>query len=65
MGVYLIGTGDDTEELVLEGNKSLFDPMIVAPRTKPPVIPFARNFSDSTGVFYVQNVLRRNTYAGH
>ncbi len=56
MGIYLIGTGDDTEELVLEGNKSLFDPMIVSPRVKPPAIPFSRNFSDTTGVFYVQNV---------
>lgn len=56
IGIYLIGTGDDTEELVLEGNKSLFDPMLVSPRVKPPAIPFSRNFSDTTGVFYVQNV---------
>jgi hypothetical protein len=56
MGIYLIGTDDDTEELVLEGNKSLFDPMIVSPRMRPPAIPFSRNFSDTTGVFYVQNV---------
>jgi hypothetical protein len=56
MGIYLIGTDDDTEELLIEGNKSLFDPMIVSPRMRPPAIPFSRNFSDTTGVFYVQNV---------
>jgi hypothetical protein len=55
MGIYLIGR-NNMEELVLEGSKSLFDPIIVAPRPKPQVIPFSRNFSDSTGVFYVQNV---------
>jgi hypothetical protein len=55
MGIYLIGR-NNMEELLPEGFRSFFDPMIVAPRSKPPVIPFSRNFRDTAGVFYVQNV---------
>jgi hypothetical protein len=58
MGIYLIGIDNNTEELAIEGKKSLFDPKIVSPRVKPPVIPFSRNFSDTTGVYYVQNVYK-------
>lgn len=55
MGIYLIGC-DGTEELLFEGNRSLFDPMVIAPRKKPNVVPANRNYSDKTGCFYVQNV---------
>ena len=33
-GIYLIGR-DGTQELIIEGNRSLFDPMIIEPRPKP------------------------------
>lgn len=55
MGIYFIDR-DGTEELLIEGELSLFDPMIIAPRPKPQVIPSMRNYSDKKGVFYVQNV---------
>ena len=55
MGIYLIGT-DSTEELLIEGSLSLFDPQIVGPRFKPNVIPTVRNFEEKNGRFYVQNV---------
>ena len=54
-GIYLIGT-DDTEELLIEGARSLFDPQPVGPRFQPNVIPFMRDFQSPTGRFYVQNV---------
>ena len=54
-GIYLIGR-DGTEEILLEGQESLFDPMIIAARPKPNVIPTMRNFTDKEGQFYVENV---------
>ena len=55
MGIYLIGR-DGTEELIHEGDLSLFDPQIVGTRFKPNVIPSMRNYKDENGRFYVQNV---------
>ena len=55
MGIYLIGT-DGTEELLFEGNQSLFDPQIIQPHAKPNIIPSMRNHSDKKGIFYIQNV---------
>lgn len=54
-GIFLVGR-DGTEELVLEGNESLFDPMLLEPKTKPNNIPTMRNYTDTKGSFYVQNV---------
>lgn len=54
-GLWLMGC-DGTAELLLEGERSLFDPMIVAPRPKPAAIPDMRDDTNPTGVFYVQNV---------
>lgn len=54
-GIYLVWK-EGAEEIILEGNRSLFDPMIVAPRPKPHTIPVARNFTDENGQFYVENV---------
>lgn len=54
-GIYLIGR-DGTQELIIEGNRSLFDPMIIEPRPKPHAIPSNRNYTDKKGSFYVQNV---------
>lgn len=55
MGLFLIGR-DGTEELILEGVQSLFDPMIISPKNRPNVLPSTRNYTDKTGCFYVQNV---------
>ena len=54
-GIYLVGY-DGTEELLIEGNESLFDPQIIQSRQKPNILPFMRNFRDSFGQFYVENV---------
>lgn len=54
-GIYLVGR-DGTQELLLEGNRSLFDPMIIEPRPKPHAIPSNRNYTNKKGTFYVQNV---------
>lgn len=63
MGIYLLGR-DGTEELLFEGNQSLFDPQIVGPRFKPNAIPSMRNFEDKNGCFYVQNVYEGTHMAG-
>lgn len=55
MGIYLMGR-DGTEELLLEGNHSLFDPMLLEPRYQPQRVPSMRNDAEKTGRFYVQNV---------
>lgn len=55
MGIYLVGR-DGTEELLLEGNLSLFDPQVIGPRFRPHAIPSMRNYEDKNGRFYVQNV---------
>ncbi len=54
-GIYFVSR-DGTEELILEGNQSLFDPMPIAPRQKPNIIPTVRNYTSETGQFYVDNV---------
>ena len=54
-GIYFIGR-NGTEELLIEGKSSLFDPMIVEPRKIPGNIPAMRNYISNKGVFYVQNV---------
>lgn len=54
-GIYLVGR-DGTQELILEGDRSLFDPMIIESRPKPHAIPSNRNYTDKKGTFYVQNV---------
>lgn len=55
MGIFLVGR-DGTEELLLERNLSLFDPMILTSRDKPNVFPHIRNYEAESGQFYVQNV---------
>ncbi len=54
-GIYLMGR-DGTHELVIEGNRSLFDPMVIEARPKPLAIPSNRNNAEKQGTFYVQNV---------
>ena len=55
MGIYLVEM-DGGETLVAEGKQGLYDPMPIAPRFRPNVIPAARNHESKAGVFYVQNV---------
>ncbi|MGL5682210.1 MAG: hypothetical protein ACRDDZ_04035 [Marinifilaceae bacterium] len=55
MGIYLLGP-NALEELILEGNHSLFDAQIVETRFKPHAIPSALESNTSNGRFYVQNV---------
>lgn len=44
------------EEIILEGEHSIFDPMIIEERPKPARIPTMRNYTDDYGQFYVENV---------
>ncbi len=55
MGIYLVGV-DGTEELILEGNLNLFDPMPLEKRFKPTALPNMRDMEQENGTFYVQNI---------
>ncbi|MBT7095200.1 MAG: hypothetical protein HN936_18280, partial [Bacteroidetes bacterium] len=56
MAIYHIQL-DGGENLLFEDpSASCFDPMPLAPRFKPPVIPFKRNFTNGPGQFYVSDV---------
>jgi hypothetical protein len=58
MGLFLVDTFGN--ELLLHVEEpGCFDPMPLAPRERPPVIPERRDFENAPGVFLVQNV-----YAG-
>lgn len=54
-GIYLVGM-DGTEELLIEGERSVFDPHIVEAPAKVVSLPTMRNFEDEKGQFYVENV---------
>ena len=54
-GLFLLSM-DGLEELVLEGDRSLYDAQLVQPREKPMALPSMRNYKDTTGRFYVENV---------
>jgi hypothetical protein len=54
-GIYLVGT-DGSEELLVEGTRSVFDPHIVEAPAKAITLPTMRNFKDELGQFYVENV---------
>lgn len=54
MGIYIIDL-DGGEKLLYEDTYSCFDPMPLAPKAKPKIIPTYRNFTDTNGFFYVQN----------
>lgn len=56
MGLYLVDVADNEEHLLLEGNLSVFDPQPLCERFKPAMLPVKRDYSGSTGVFFVQNV---------
>lgn len=54
-GIYLVGM-DGTEELLIEGERSVYDPHIVEAPAKAVSLPMMRNFEDEKGQFYVENV---------
>ena len=54
-GIFLVGM-DGSEELLIEGERSVFDPHIVEPSAKPVSLPMMRNFTSDKGQFYVVNV---------
>ncbi len=53
--IFLVGR-DGEEELILDGEQSLFDPMLVRAPFKPAVIPSMRDYESDHGTFYVQDV---------
>jgi hypothetical protein len=54
-GIFLVGM-DGSEELLIEGERSVFDPHIVESSAKPVTLPVMRNFTSDKGQFYVVNV---------
>ena len=54
-GIFLVGM-DGSEELLIEGERSVFDPHIVESSAKPVTLPMMRNFTSDKGQFYVVNV---------
>jgi hypothetical protein len=63
MGIYLLDLLGH-EVLVHTEAPGCFDPMPLAPRTPPPVIPARRDYSSTEGFFYVQDVYRGAGMAG-
>ncbi|MCG8306810.1 MAG: hypothetical protein MI975_05410 [Cytophagales bacterium] len=55
MGIFLVDRFGN-EVLIHEEEESCFDPMLISPRTREPVVPVRTTFDDSPGYFYVQNV---------
>jgi len=55
MGLYLIDLFGNEILLHVEG-PGCYDPMPLAPRTRPPVIPARRDYENNDGAFYVQDV---------
>ncbi len=55
MGLFLVDTFGN-EVLLCAEAPGCFDPMPLAPRTRPPVIPSRIDLAKDTGTFHVQNV---------
>ena len=62
-GIYLVGM-DGSEELIVEGARSVFDPHIVEATNKPVALPTMRDFKSDKGQFYVENVYEGTHMAG-
>lgn len=63
MGIFIV-TRNGGEQFIKEGTLSLFDPQPIAVRFKPSVIPFAREFGEKPGIYYVQNVYEGTNMKG-
>ncbi|MFV2068334.1 MAG: hypothetical protein ACC645_15300, partial [Pirellulales bacterium] len=57
MGIYLLDVFGN-EVLLHAESPGCFDPMPLAPRPRPPVLPARTEWSQSTGTFYVADVYR-------
>lgn len=63
MGIYLLcDSGEDV--FVYAEAPGCFDPMPLAPRVRPPVIPSRRDFEQQEGTMYVADVYRGTHMAG-
>ena len=63
MGIYLLDVFGN-EVLVHEESPGCFDPMPLAPHSRPPIIPSRRDFNDEAGRFYVLDVYQGTHMAG-
>jgi hypothetical protein len=63
MGLFLVDLFGNEVQLHEEG-PGCFDPMPLAARPRPPVIPARRNFAETEGRFYVQDVYQGTHMAG-
>lgn len=63
MGIFAVDL-DGNESLVHVEAPGCYDPMPLAPRTPPPVIPDRRDFDSLTGTFYVADVYFGTHMAG-
>ena len=55
-GLFLVDTAGNETLLYSDEKYGCFDPMPVAPRIRPPVLPMRRDYSSKTGTFYVLDV---------
>jgi hypothetical protein len=63
MGLFLVDLFGN-EVLLHTEAPGCFDPMPVAPRPRPPVLPARRNFAEVAGRVYIQDVYRGTHMAG-
>lgn len=63
MGIFAVHI-DGRETLVHVEPPGCYDPMPLAPRTPPPLIPDRRDFASPTGAFYVADVYRGTHMTG-
>lgn len=62
-GIFVVDVFGN-EVLLHEEKRGCFDPMPLGPRTRPSVIPPRRDFTGTTGTFYVQDVYQGTHMAG-
>ncbi|MBI3921328.1 MAG: hypothetical protein HY318_07925, partial [Armatimonadetes bacterium] len=55
MGIYLVDTSGNETLLHVE-DPGCYDPMLLAPRERPPIIPSRRDYHTAVGYFYVHDV---------
>ena len=63
MGIYLLDLAGHETLIHVEG-QGCYDPMPLAPRPRPPVIPVRRNYENKDGVFYVEDVYQGTAMQG-
>jgi hypothetical protein len=63
-GLYLVDVQGNETLLYEEPTLGCYDPVPLAPRTPPPVIPSRRDFAGGPGTFYVQDVYVGTHMAG-